>query len=113
MDDERITLRMGTSDVQTMDDYLVEHPELGNRSQFIRTALREYMTRDGKSTPSDKSAIYVRLNETERMTLKMIIDKEPFLDDEEFVRHLLRKAISAKEEGEYAEFLVRAQEITM
>jgi hypothetical protein len=47
------------------------------------------------------------------MTLKMIIDKEPFLDDEEFVRHLLRKAISAKEEGEYAEFLVRAQEITM
>jgi len=113
MEDERITLRMGTSDVQSMDDYLVEHPELGNRSQFIRTALREYMTRDGKGTPSDKSMIYVRLNEKERIALKMIVDNEPFLDDEEFLRHLLRKAISVKEEGAYAEFFETAQKITL
>jgi len=113
MDDERITLRMGTSDVQIMDDYLVEHPELGNRSQFIRTALREYMTRDGKSTPSDKSAISMRLNEKERIALRMLVEKEPFLDEEEFMRHLLRKAISVKEEGRYAEFFEMAQQITL
>jgi hypothetical protein len=113
MDDERITLRMGTNDVQSMDDYLVEHPELGTRSQFIRTALKEYMNRDGKCAPSDKSGIYVRLNEKERMALKMIVDDETFIDGEEFFRHLLRKAISVKEDGEYADFFATAQKMTL
>jgi len=113
MDDERITLRMGTNDVQSMDDYLEEHPELGNRSQFIRTALREYMTRDGKGTPSDKSGIYVRLNEKEKIALEMIVENDTFLDSEEFVRHLLRKAISVKEEGKYAEFFETAQKMPL
>ena len=113
MDDERITLRMGTSDVQSMDDYLLEHPELGNRSQFIRTALREYMTRDGNCTSSDKSGIFVHLNEKERIALKLIVDNEPFLDSEEFVRHLLRKAISVTEGGAYAGSFETAQKITL
>jgi hypothetical protein len=55
----------------------------------------------------------VRLNEKERIALKIIVDKEPFLDEEEFMRHLLRKAISVKEEGQYAEFLETAQQITL
>jgi Arc/MetJ-type ribon-helix-helix transcriptional regulator len=46
MDDERITLRMGQDEVQIMDSYLAKHPELGTRSLFIRTAVREYINRD-------------------------------------------------------------------
>jgi len=46
MEDERITLRMGQDDVRTMDEYLEGHPELGSRSLFIRTAVREYINRD-------------------------------------------------------------------
>ena len=113
VDDERITLRMGTSDVQMMDDYLEEHPELGTRSQFIRTALREYVKGDGKGTPSDKSGIFVRLNEKESNTLRMIVDNEPFIDTEEFIRHCLRKAMSSKEDGPYADFFVTAQKMTL
>jgi len=75
--------------------------------------LKEYMDRDGKCAPSDKSGIYVRLNEKERMALKMIIDDETFIDGEEFLRHLLRKAISVKEEGEYADFFATAQKMTL
>lgn len=46
MDGERITLRMESEDVQEMDDYLRFHPEISNRSQLIRVALRNYMERD-------------------------------------------------------------------
>ena len=46
MDDEKISLRIGKEDLRDMDAFLAEHPELGSRSLFIRTAVREYIRRD-------------------------------------------------------------------
>lgn len=37
---------MESEDVQEMDDFLRSHPEISNRSQLIRVALRNYMERD-------------------------------------------------------------------
>lgn len=56
MEDERITLRMGTDEVQHMDSYLLEHPELGTRSLFIRTAVREYINRDAGVSVAQKTS---------------------------------------------------------
>jgi metal-responsive CopG/Arc/MetJ family transcriptional regulator len=105
MDDERITLRMGTNDVQILDDYLEEHPELGTRSQFIRIALREYMKRDA-GTPSDenKGGIFVRLNDATMDAIRVAMENEFAFDNEaEFVRDCIRWALSPKEGGRYAE----------
>jgi len=55
MDDERITLRMGQDEVQNMDSYLDAHPELGSRSLFIRTAVREYINRDADVSAAQRS----------------------------------------------------------
>lgn len=56
MEDERITLRMGTEEVQYMDSFLLEHPELGSRSLFIRTAVREYINRDAGVSVAQKTS---------------------------------------------------------
>jgi len=55
MEDERITLRMGQEEVQAMDSFLARRPELGNRSLFIRTAVREYINRDADVSAVQRS----------------------------------------------------------
>jgi len=103
--DERITLRMGTEEVQAMDEYLDEHPELGNRSQFIRTAVREYVNRDaGVARLSDRKGegLFVRFTETELEAIDLLVEKGAFLDGEEFVRTAMRDAFSPRESREEA-----------
>jgi len=98
MDDERITLRMGPSDVQLMDDYLEEHPELGTRSQFIRTALRKYIKGDAlvASGSDTGSGIFVRFN-TQELTVLGNLKKGGYcLNEEEFVRRCVTDIITPK-----------------
>ncbi|MCL2142922.1 MAG: ribbon-helix-helix domain-containing protein [Methanomassiliicoccaceae archaeon] len=87
MDDERITLRMGPSDVQLMDDYLEEHPDLGTRSQFIRIALRRYIKGNAQNTSSDEEGgIFVRLNPVHLNQLRLLKQNGKCFSEEEFIR---------------------------
>ncbi|MDR0335272.1 MAG: ribbon-helix-helix domain-containing protein [Methanomassiliicoccaceae archaeon] len=117
MDDERITLRMGPSDVQVMDDYLEEHPELGTRSQFIRTALREYMKRDATCiSVSDKkeAGLYVRFNPVELAALNVIKERGMCLNEEEFVRMCVTEKIIPKATPEeFADIFKTAQQMKL
>jgi len=109
MDDERITLRMGPSDVQVMDDYLEEHPELGTRSQFIRTALREYMKRDAKCTSVSETGngLFVRFNPVELAALHLRKERGLCLNEEEFVRKCVTDVITPKLKPDESEDLFR------
>jgi len=115
MDDERISLRMGPSEVQSMDSYLEEHPELGNRSLLIRTALREYIKRDGISTPSDsKSGIFVRFNEVELIALLLLKQRGMCLNEEEFIRKCVTDIITPKVSAEEsADIFRQAQQMKL
>jgi hypothetical protein len=115
MDDEKITLRMGLSDLQLMDDYLAEHPELGKRSRFIRTAVMEYIKGDGKCTPSDnQSGIFVRFNAVELAALFLRKQSGNCLDEEEFIRRCVTDAIIPKITSEESENMFRtAQKMTL
>lgn len=96
MAEERITLRMGTEEVQAMDAYLDEHPELGNRSQFIRTAVREYVNRDADvAALSDKSdkGLFVQFTEAELATMATMAETGLVLNEQEFVRKAVSVAI--------------------
>ena len=115
MDDERITLRMGPSDVQLMDDYLEEHPELGTRSQFIRTALRKYIKGDAQiSSPDEKSGLFVRFNTVELDMLFLIKERGKCLDEEEFVRRCVTDVIIPKTSAEeYVDIFKMAQQMKL
>ena len=54
MDDEKISLRIKSDELQELDAYLAEHPELGSRSLFIRTAVREFINRDACEITEEK-----------------------------------------------------------
>ena len=68
MDDEKISLRIKSEELDEMDSYLEDHPELGSRSLFIRTAVRDYINRDACEVAPEqpsvgKNCISVQLTE--------------------------------------------------
>jgi Arc/MetJ-type ribon-helix-helix transcriptional regulator len=116
MDDERITLRMGPSDVQMMDDYLEEHPELGTRSQFIRTALRRYIKGDALSASSSdtESGLFVRFNIVELAMLGLLKQGGKCISEEEFVRRCVTDIITPKTSAdELRNLFETAQKMTL
>lgn len=101
MEDERITLRMGTEEVQTMDRFLDGRPELGSRSQFIRTAVREYINRDaGVSAPSDRNGIFLKLTPSQMNSLARLRADGKSIDDAEYIRSVLNDRFSTVEKRE-------------
>ena len=119
MDDKKsVTIRMGVGDIQIMEDYLESHPEFENQSHLIRTALKNYMNRDARvsssnETVSEKGGVFIRLTETESAALRVIMKRESFLAEEEFIRFWLRKAISPTENGPYADAYVVARDVQL
>lgn len=103
LDDEKISLRISSKELQDLDAYLNEHPELGSRSLFIRTAVREYINRDAdvpKNRESDNSrTVTVRVTEPQMMAIDSRVGVD-LVDREEFFRRLLIREL---EVGEMAE----------
>jgi Arc/MetJ-type ribon-helix-helix transcriptional regulator len=96
MDDERITLRMGTRDVQMMDEFLEEHSELGwSRSQFIRAAIAKYIKGDVKtSLENDKAdGTFVRLPARYVAAMRLAVDRGMYNDEGDFIVSCLRKEL--------------------
>ena len=92
-DDKIISLRMGTEEIQAMDDFLEGHPELGGRSLFIRTAIRQYIDRDADVQASTKNTVEVRLSRAELETLQSMVDDGTYIDCADAIRELIRSKI--------------------
>ena len=89
-DNQIVSLRMGTEDVQFMDDFLKGHPELGGRSLFIRTAIRQYIDRDADVQTSNKNEVTVRLSAAELETIDSMVDDGTYIDRADAIRHMMR-----------------------
>ena len=66
MEDVKVTLRMGPEDLQIIDDFVDENPDIGNRSNLIRAAIRAYVSGDApgiKNLREEESGIFVRFSE--------------------------------------------------
>ncbi|MCL1904859.1 MAG: hypothetical protein FWG19_01890 [Methanomassiliicoccaceae archaeon] len=115
MDDEKAeikkTIRMGPSDYQSLVDYSEDHPELGGESNIIRTAIKEYINRDARSTPGsdNETGIFIPLTETVLTALRVIKGEGLFRTEEDFVIDLLNDALNPKKQGAYSEAFVTAQ----
>ena len=75
-----ISLRMGTEELQTMDDYLQQHPEMGGRSLFIRSAIRAYVDRDADVAQTHKNEVAVRLANAEIDTIDSMVEDGIYID---------------------------------
>ena len=111
-DGTKVTLRMGPEEIQMMEDFMDEH-DIGNRSDFIRDAIRGYIAsqRNGGSNNASESGIFVRFSDLQMDALQGIVQRGICLNQEEFVRKsVLDKIVPATvEEEAYADSFRTAQ----
>ena len=89
-----ISLRMNNEEIQEMDAFLDEHPELGGRSLFIRTAIRTYVDRDADVPQTKtKNEVAVRLANAELDTIDSMIEDGIYIDRSDAVRSMVREKI--------------------
>ncbi len=89
MAQERVTLRMESRDVQDMDDYLEDHPEISNRSQLIRVALRNYMERDAPA--ESDSTLNIHLGDRFLATLTKLRNAGMAESEEEMAKMIIER----------------------
>lgn len=91
---ENVSLRMGKEDLQKMDDFLKDHPEMGGRSLFIRTAINHYINRDADvRVDQNGDGLYVRFTAAELAAMDNLVARGMYLNREEIVRSYFKKFI--------------------
>lgn len=111
-DGTKVTLRMGPEEIQMMEDFMDEH-DIGNRSDFIRDAIRGYIASQKAGNPdcASEGGIFVRFSELQMDALQGIVQRGISLNEEEFVRKcVLEKIVPATvAEEAYADSFRTAQ----
>jgi len=115
--DPQVTIRMGTEEIQFIEDYLADHPEVGNRSLFIRNLVREYFNRDAEVEAekaaskndaerdvcidlpgNNKSEILLNLPRRFADALRSGIEDGTYNNEGEYIRFLLKDILTSKED---------------
>ncbi len=101
-DGTKITLRVGSDDIQLMESFMAENG-IGNRSDFIRDAIRGYITYKKTESPApmkaEKGGIFVRCSDVQLETLSNLAKLGICLSEEEFVRKCVLDVIVPKDAG--------------
>ncbi|MDH7508026.1 MAG: ribbon-helix-helix domain-containing protein [Methanomassiliicoccales archaeon] len=71
MNEERISLRLGSEELRVLDEFLKMHPEYTSRSQLARIALRSFIEgkHDDKAIRSQGTEVMIRVP---RLALRVI-----------------------------------------
>ena len=99
MDDGKIiSLRISDEEIQKMDLFLEQHPELGGRSLFIRTAIRAYFDRDAGVTQTNaKNEVAVRLANADLDTIDSMVEDGIYIDRSDAIRSMVREKMRTEE----------------
>ena len=101
-DGTKITLRVGPEEIQMMEDYMADH-KIGNRSDFIRDAIRGYIEYKNLEANAPSKAevdgIFVRFSDLQLETLANLARLGICLSEEEFVRKCVLDVIVPKDAG--------------
>jgi hypothetical protein len=86
-DGAKITLRMGNEEIQMMEDFMADR-DIGNRSDFIRDAIRGYIEfeRNGGLGAGTGDGLFVRLTEVQKETLELLVQVGVCVSAEEYAR---------------------------
>ncbi len=92
----KVTLRMGPEEIQMMEDFMDEH-DIGNRSDFIRDAIRGYIaSQNAPGHVAQEGGIFVRFSDLHMDALAGLVQRGICLDEEEFVRRCVLEKIVSK-----------------
>ena len=94
----KITLRMGTEELQALEDFMGERDLENKSSVFIREAIKRYMeTYDSPAgqMPSE-GGIFVRLSDIHLDALNQLVQRGMCLNEEEFIRRCVLDKIVPK-----------------
>jgi Arc/MetJ-type ribon-helix-helix transcriptional regulator len=86
-DGAKITLRMGNEEIQMMEDFMADR-NIGNRSDFIRDAIRGYIESERNDGPGAgaEDGLFVRLTEVQKGTLELLAQDGMCVSAEEYAR---------------------------
>lgn len=99
MEGERITLRLEGEDLELIDDFIDGHPEISNRSQLARIALRAFIERDGgaRVNGSAKGEIVLRVPPVVGSIMEGMVEDGYYNSVEDIVVECLRKEFVSKD----------------
>ena len=93
MEGERITLRLEGEDLELIDEFIDGHPEISNRSQLARIALRAFIERDGGAqvSGSGKGGFVLNVPPAVRSIMEGMVEDGYYNSVEDVVVECLRK----------------------
>ena len=99
MEGERITLRLEGEDLELIDDFIEGHPEISNRSQLARIALRAFIERDGgaRVDGSGRGEIVLKVPPAVRSIMEGMVEDGYYNSLDEIVVECLRKEFVTRE----------------
>jgi len=99
MEGERISLRLEGEDLELIDDFIDGHPEISNRSQLARIALRAFIERDGgaRVASSGKGELVIKLPPAVRSIMEGMVEDGYYNSVDEIVVECLRKDLVSRE----------------
>jgi Arc/MetJ-type ribon-helix-helix transcriptional regulator len=99
MEGERITLRLEGEDLELIDDFIDGHPEISNRSQLARIALRAFIERDGgaRASVSGKGELVIKVPPAVRSIMDGMVEDGYYNSVDEIVVECLRKEFVTRE----------------
>lgn len=102
MEGERITLRLEGEDLELIDDFIDGHPEISNRSQLARIALRAFIERDGgaRVDGSGRGEIVLKVPPAVRSIMEGMVEDGYYNSVEDIVVECLRKEFLTKDSME-------------
>lgn len=99
MEGERITLRLEGEDLELIDDFIDGHPEISNRSQLARIALRAFIERDGgaRVDGSVMGDIVLKVPPAVRSIMEGMVEDGYYNSVEDIVVECLRKEFVSRD----------------
>ena len=111
-DGTKVTIRMGPEEIQMMEDFMADH-DIGNRSDFIRDAIKGYIAALRAGQPLNvEGGIFVRLSDIQLETLNGLVQTGIAVSGEEYARKcILDKIVPKNVEDESIENAFRAAQM--
>lgn len=99
MEGERITLRLEGEDLELIDDFIDGHPEISNRSQLARIALRAFIERDGgaRVDGSGRGEMVLKVPPAVRSIMEGMVEDGYYNSVEDIVVECLRKEFLSRD----------------
>jgi metal-responsive CopG/Arc/MetJ family transcriptional regulator len=99
MEGERISLRLEGEDLVLIDDFIEGHPEISNRSQLARIALRAFIERDGgtQAISSGKGQIIINVPPAIGSIMEGMVEEGFYSGVEDIIVECLRREFVSRE----------------